>query len=231
MAIVNLFTALNYLGIPTEFDQAEGNSAGAAFIPTDLDPNNQTRSDARRTYFDPFTNRQNFHVITGQHVTSVLIDGVSSDQEANVPTFGSNNNGDGSAAGDTGGLGFGPGPTIPPAEGETSHRLARRDPSSASLRILGVEVSVCSKYIFWPKLKVLQFATEASAPRQTVYATREVIVAAGSLHSAQLLQLSGIGAAPLLEQFGITVALDLPGVGNNLQDHCLVGTFYPCKLL
>ena len=52
-------------------------------------------------------------------------------------------------------------------------------------------------------------------------------MAAGSLHSAQLLQLSGIGPASLLTGFDIPVAIDLPGVGNNLQDHCLVGTFYP----
>ena len=75
-----------------------------------------------------------------------------------------------------------------------------------------------------------QFAPNATAPRQVVHATREVIVAAGSLHSAQLLQLSGIGPASLLQSFNIPVALDLPGVGNNLQDHCLVGTFYPCQL-
>jgi len=75
-----------------------------------------------------------------------------------------------------------------------------------------------------------QFAANASAQRQTVYATREVILAAGALHSAQLLQLSGMGPASLLQQYNIPLALDLPGVGNNLQDHCLVGTFYPCRL-
>lgn len=74
-----------------------------------------------------------------------------------------------------------------------------------------------------------KFAPNGDAPRQTVYATREVIVAAGALHSAQLLQLSGFGPAGLLDQFDIPIALDLPGVGNNLQDHCLVGTFYPCE--
>ncbi len=78
-------------------------------------------------------------------------------------------------------------------------------------------------------LNLHKFAPNATAPRRTVYATREVIVAAGALHSAQLLQLSGFGPAALLEQFDIPIALDLPGVGNNLQDHCLVGTFYPCK--
>jgi len=78
-------------------------------------------------------------------------------------------------------------------------------------------------------LILFKFAANGSAQRQTVYATREVIVAAGALHSAQLLQLSGYGPAALLNEFNIPVALDLPGVGNNLQDHCLVGTFYPCK--
>ena len=66
-------------------------------------------------------------------------------------------------------------------------------------------------------------------PRHTVYATREVIIAAGSLHTAQLLQLSGFGPSGLLNEYDIPLAVDLPGVGNNLQDHCLVGTFYPCK--
>ena len=74
-----------------------------------------------------------------------------------------------------------------------------------------------------------EFAANASSPRQTIYATREVIVAAGALHSAQLLQLSGIGPSSLLSQYNIPLAVDLPGVGSNLQDHCLVGTFYPCK--
>lgn len=35
----------------------------------------------------------------------------------------------------------------------------------------------------------------------------------------------------MLNQYDIPIAVDLPGVGDNLQDHCLVGTFYPCKSL
>ncbi len=53
----------------------------------------------------------------------------------------------------------------------------------------------------------------------TVYARREVVLCAGALQSPQLLQLSGIGAPDLLQKFGIPVAHDLPGVGENLQDH------------
>jgi choline dehydrogenase len=48
----------------------------------------------------------------------------------------------------------------------------------------------------------------------------EVIVSAGAIGSPQILQLSGVGSATLLRQNGIDVRHDLPGVGENLQDHC-----------
>jgi choline dehydrogenase len=53
----------------------------------------------------------------------------------------------------------------------------------------------------------------------TASASAEVILSAGSIGSPQLLQLSGIGPAPLLQQHGISVLHDAPGVGANLQDH------------
>ena len=52
-----------------------------------------------------------------------------------------------------------------------------------------------------------------------VYAGREVIIAGGTINSPQLLQLSGIGSAKLLNDLGIAVAHDLAGVGENLRDH------------
>jgi len=57
---------------------------------------------------------------------------------------------------------------------------------------------------------------------------REVLLAAGALQSPQLLQLSGIGPAALLRQHGIAVLHDLPGVGENLQDHLQVRLIYEC---
>ena len=50
-------------------------------------------------------------------------------------------------------------------------------------------------------------------------ATREVLLCAGSLQSPQILMLSGIGAGAQLQQHGIGVVHDLPGVGANLHDH------------
>jgi choline dehydrogenase len=54
---------------------------------------------------------------------------------------------------------------------------------------------------------------------QRARAAREVILAAGAIQSPQLLQLSGIGPADHLGALGIAVVADVPGVGENLQDH------------
>ncbi|WP_338414820.1 GMC family oxidoreductase N-terminal domain-containing protein [uncultured Sphaerotilus sp.] len=61
---------------------------------------------------------------------------------------------------------------------------------------------------------------------ETVTASREVILCAGSIGSAQILQLSGIGPGALLQQHGIPVQHDLPGVGENLQDHLQIRSVY-----
>ena len=54
----------------------------------------------------------------------------------------------------------------------------------------------------------------------------EVILCAGSIGSPQILQLSGIGPGALLQQHGIEVLHDLPGVGANLQDHLQIRSVY-----
>ncbi|CUI57474.1 GMC family oxidoreductase [Achromobacter xylosoxidans] len=61
---------------------------------------------------------------------------------------------------------------------------------------------------------------------RTLRARREVILCAGALQSPQLLQLSGVGPAALLRRFGIGVVRDLPGVGENLQDHLQIRLIY-----
>ena len=54
---------------------------------------------------------------------------------------------------------------------------------------------------------------------RTALAAREVILSGGPINTPQLLMLSGIGPADQLREFGIEVIHDLPGVGENLQDH------------
>ncbi|MGI6877799.1 GMC family oxidoreductase [Microbacterium sp. gxy059] len=56
--------------------------------------------------------------------------------------------------------------------------------------------------------------------RQTrIEATREIVVSSGAINTPQLLMLSGIGPREHLEEVGIEVRVDAPGVGENLQDH------------
>jgi len=57
----------------------------------------------------------------------------------------------------------------------------------------------------------------------------DIILSGGSINSPQLLQLSGIGNAEELEKLGISVVHNLPGVGENLQDHLEVYVQYACK--
>jgi choline dehydrogenase len=57
----------------------------------------------------------------------------------------------------------------------------------------------------------------------------EVIACGGAMNSAQLLQLSGVGPAALLEEFGVQVVKDLPGVGENLQDHLEAYVQHRCE--
>ncbi len=60
----------------------------------------------------------------------------------------------------------------------------------------------------------------------TATARRETLLAAGAIGSPHILQLSGIGPAPLLHAHGIAPRVDLPGVGENLQDHLQLRMVY-----
>jgi choline dehydrogenase len=65
---------------------------------------------------------------------------------------------------------------------------------------------------------------------RTARARREVILAAGTIHTPKLLMLSGVGDAAQLRQLGITPVANLRGVGQNLQDHVLLsGVVYQYK--
>lgn len=65
---------------------------------------------------------------------------------------------------------------------------------------------------------------------RTINARREVLLAAGAIGSPQLLQVSGIGRGSVLKAAGVDVQHELPGVGENLQDHFQVRFVYDCSL-
>lgn len=69
------------------------------------------------------------------------------------------------------------------------------------------------------------FKDEGAAQPKKIFvrATKEVILSAGAFNTPQLLKLSGVGASAELSQFGIETKVDLPGVGENLQDRYEVG--------
>lgn len=72
----------------------------------------------------------------------------------------------------------------------------------------------------------VEFAADVNATRLLVNVTQEVILTAGVLFTPQLLQVSGVGPSALLESLGIKVQIDLPGVGENYQDHPMVDLSY-----
>jgi len=64
---------------------------------------------------------------------------------------------------------------------------------------------------------------------EQAHARREVLLCAGAIASPQILQRSGVGPADLLRELDVPLVLDLPGVGENLQDHLEMYLQYACK--
>ena len=63
-------------------------------------------------------------------------------------------------------------------------------------------------------------------PSEMLRARREVLLAAGAIGSPQILQLSGVGPGALLEEHGVPVVHEQPGVGSNLHDHLQIRSIY-----
>jgi choline dehydrogenase-like flavoprotein len=64
-----------------------------------------------------------------------------------------------------------------------------------------------------------QTVVAPNATTRQVQARREIIMAASALHTPKILQLSGIGSSFVLDRLGINQIINLPGVGENFQDH------------
>ncbi|RAK95972.1 GMC family oxidoreductase [Aspergillus ibericus CBS 121593] len=87
------------------------------------------------------------------------------------------------------------------------NRLVWRDESAGNITAAGVEI------------------TSANGTVSVIGASEEVIVSAGALKSPAILELSGIGNPAILDKYNITVKVDLPTVGENLQDQTNTGMY------
>jgi len=95
-------------------------------------------------------------------------------------------------------------------------------------RNLRVRTHALTRRIMLDGLRAVGVEYAQGGRTREVRARREVLLAAGSINSPQILQLSGIGPADLLREHGIEVRHDLPGVGANLQDHLGARLVYRC---
>ncbi|MGH8701866.1 MAG: GMC family oxidoreductase, partial [Burkholderiales bacterium] len=101
-------------------------------------------------------------------------------------------------------------------------RPARRRPN------LQVETEAHATRLVFEGARAVGVRYRQGGAEREARAAREVIVSAGVLQSPQLLQLSGVGPGNLLQSLGIPVVKDLPGVGENLQDHLQLRVMYKC---
>ncbi|WP_318520110.1 choline dehydrogenase [Photobacterium leiognathi] len=94
---------------------------------------------------------------------------------------------------------------------------------------LTLKKGIVARKVLLDGKKAVGIEFEQSGKLSQVFVTKEVISSAGSIGSVQLLQLSGIGPAAVLENAKINLVHDLPGVGANLQDHLEVYFQYHCN--
>jgi choline dehydrogenase len=120
---------------------------------------------------------------------------------------------------------------------QTTSRRGRRASTAVaylrpakSRRNLKIETSALAQRIrFEGRRAVGVEYRKGSGALLSARARKEVLISSGAYNSPQLLQLSGVGPAELLRQFGIDVVLDASGVGNDLQDHLQVRLVTRCS--
>jgi choline dehydrogenase len=86
-------------------------------------------------------------------------------------------------------------------------------------RNLKIETKATGRRILFEGRRAVGVEYDVAGAIRNVRARREVLLAAGPINSPKLLELSGVGDAERLRDLGVDVVHDLPGVGENLQDH------------
>lgn len=83
--------------------------------------------------------------------------------------------------------------------------------------------------ILFEKQTAIGLAYSSRGATLRAFADSEIILACGAVNSPHLLMLSGVGPADHLAEHAIPICCNLPGVGQNLQDHLAAGVMYECK--
>ncbi len=94
---------------------------------------------------------------------------------------------------------------------------------------LDFEIKVLATRVLFEGRRAVGVEYRQGGRTLTARAGREVILCGGVINSPQLLMLSGVGNAAELAAFDIAIVHDLPGVGENLQDHLDIALQYECK--
>ncbi|MEL7541498.1 MAG: choline dehydrogenase [Pseudomonadota bacterium] len=94
---------------------------------------------------------------------------------------------------------------------------------------LQIETKALASRVLFEGQRAVGIEYTQNGQTKTAKARGEVILSGGAINSPQLLELSGIGHPDVLQQHGIDVVSALPGVGENLQDHFVLGNRYRLK--
>ena len=94
---------------------------------------------------------------------------------------------------------------------------------------LTIETNALAAKVLFEGKRAVGIEYTQKGKTKTAKARAEVILSGGAINSPQLLELSGIGKGDRLKELGIDVISDLPGVGENLQDHFVLGNRYRMK--
>ncbi|KAI4648620.1 uncharacterized protein J4E78_008683 [Alternaria triticimaculans] len=115
----------------------------------------------------------------------------------------------------------------PEAQTRSSARVNRYDRDATRPNYHILSNTAVSRILFENITAVgVEYISTSNGQKHTVQASKGIIIAAGSVHTPQILQLSGIGDTAHLKSLGIETVSGLPGVGRNLQDHLVLKVNY-----
>lgn len=110
---------------------------------------------------------------------------------------------------------------------ESSQTAFLTEAASANMNNLKIfTLSMAKSIVFDANKKATGVKVKTLLLSFTLKATKEVIVSAGAFQSPQLLMVSGVGPSDQLQKLKIPVVANLPGVGQNMQDHIFFGPAY-----